>query len=151
MQERVWFLEQMLPGQTAFNVASSFRLKGRIDRASLERALNEIVRRHAPLRTTFEWREGGLVQHVRPAATVSLLDIDLGDVPADGREEALSLLRERIREPFDLTRDLLVRVALVSFAPEEHVLSLVAHHTVWDGWSFDIYRRELDLLYRAFC
>jgi amino acid adenylation domain-containing protein len=153
MQQRVWYLEQTQPGMTAFNVPSSFRLRGPLNVPALERALNEIIARHATLRTNFEWRDGGLIQKVGPTASVSLADIvDLTSIAPSDQEAALfALLRERMRQPFELTKDVLVRMTLVRLGPEHHVLSLIAHHIIWDGWSFDIYRHELNSLYAAFC
>ncbi len=152
MQQRLGFLEQLTPGQSAFNVPSSFRLRGRLDVDALERALNEIVRRHASIRTTFRWDDSGLVQVVAPELEIRLKPlVDLEGHARQDREVALqALLREKMRETFDLVRGPLFRATLFRLDPEEHVLSLVTHHMVWDGWSFDIYRRELDALYAAF-
>lgn len=154
MQQRLWFLQQTDPGLTALNVPSPFYLRGRLDVAALERALNEIRRRHASMRSVFEWRDGALVQivHDRPAP-LSLADpLDLRALPADAREPALfELLQQRMVLPFDLTRDPLVRFELILLDAELHALSFVAHHIIWDGWSFDVFRKELDVLYGAFC
>jgi amino acid adenylation domain-containing protein len=143
-QQRLWFLEQFTPGNVAYNVPLALRLAGPLDAPALEAALNEIVRRHASLRTRFLVQNGVPVQVVRPELRLSLSPRP-GPPPSGGREYLADVLT-----PFDLGRDPLVRARLLRLAPEEHVLVLVLHHVVTDGWSMGIVREELAALYGAF-
>ncbi len=152
MQQRLWFLDQLEPNQVAYNVPWAFRLRGRLDLPVLELAINEIIRRHSSIRTTFRWEEDGLVQVV-----AKLLEIRLDPVltlkkqsEADRDLELRALLRERMCAPFDLERGPLFRMTVVRIREDEHVFLLLTHHIVWDGWSFDSFRRELYVLYESF-
>ena len=151
-QERLWFLDQLEPGGSSYNIAQAVRLAGRLDVAALGRTLTEIVRRHEALRTTFSVTGGETpVQRIAPAGVMALPLVDLGALPAGrGQELARRLVAEESRHPFDLVRGPLVRSALLRLAADEHVLSIDVHHIVSDGWSTAILLRELGLLYRAY-
>jgi hypothetical protein len=151
-QQRMWFLEQLTPGTATYNIPCAIRLSGRLDVAALERSLNEIVRRHETLRTTFADRDGRPIQIVSESLALPLSFIDLrglGEVERAAR--AASLLNDDAQQPFDITRGPLLRATLVRVAEEEeYVLLLTIHHIICDKWSLDVFLRELVLLYGAF-
>jgi hypothetical protein len=150
-QQRLWVVDQLAPGNPAYNIALGVRLKGRLDVAALERSLREIVRRHESLRTTFTSRGGTPVQVISPQADVGLALQDLSAFAEPEREaEGERLAAAEARRPFDLERGPLLRVALLKFADDDHVLLRTVHHIVSDKISEDIFVRELATLYEAF-
>jgi hypothetical protein len=150
-QERMWLLDQLAPGNSSYTVPEAYRLTGPLDVTALEQSIREIVRRHEALRTTFVLENGQPVQVIAPAATVSLPCIDLQDFPASQRQvEALKRAVEEADRPFDLTCGPLLRCILFRLNQAEHVLFVVMHHIISDGWSMDVFFRELAALYSAF-
>jgi amino acid adenylation domain-containing protein len=151
-QERVWFMDQLVPGgNMAYNFQAAIWLAGPLQPAALAGALTEIVRRHEILRTTFPEVDGWPVQVIHPASPVSLPEIDLRGLPAaERRERAEELIFEIIRIPFDLVRGPLIRWRLLRLDREAHVLVQVEHHFVHDGWSFAVLFGEIRDLYLAF-
>jgi amino acid adenylation domain-containing protein len=151
-QQRLWFIDQLEPGSPLYNVPKAFRISGRLNIQSLEQSLNEIVRRHEVLRTTFSAIGGQPVQKISPSLRISLPLVDVSDHPDGEREgEALRLIDNEARRPFDLAAGPLLRSFMVRLAPEDHVLLLTMHHIVSDGWSIGILNRELSVVYDAFC
>ncbi|HYR07165.1 MAG TPA: amino acid adenylation domain-containing protein, partial [Longimicrobium sp.] len=149
-QERLWFLHQMEPEGTGYNMSWPSRLRGRLDAGALEQALDGLVRRHESLRTTFRPVEQGAVQIVHPPAPARLPVLDLTGLAPQAREdEAGRLAREDAERPFDLERGPLLRATLVRLSDEEHVLLLTMHHIVSDGWSMGVLFRELFTLYES--
>jgi amino acid adenylation domain-containing protein len=148
-QRRLWFLDQMEPGNPAYNLAVSVRLTGALDLAALTAALTEVSRRQEALRTVFRVVDGVPAQLVLPPAAVPLPLVDLSCSPTP-ESGASALEREGARRPFDLTRDRLLRVGLVRLAEGVHELQIVLHHIVSDGWSIGILLRETAALYAAF-
>ncbi|HYG81326.1 MAG TPA: amino acid adenylation domain-containing protein, partial [Pyrinomonadaceae bacterium] len=150
-QQRLWLVDQLMPGEPVYNIPAAVRLRGPLDAAALARSLSEIVRRHEVLRTTFAEVEGLLVQLVGGAEELSLPVEDLTRLPEDEREaEALRLSNEDARRPFDLARGPLFRASLLRLGEEHHVLLVNMHHIVSDGWSLSVLIRELTTLYAAF-
>jgi amino acid adenylation domain-containing protein len=151
-QQRLWFLDQLEPGNPFYNIPSAFRLTGSIDREALERSLNEMARRHESLHTTFAASaEGQPVQVITPALTLQLPVLDLTATPEAEREaEALRLIVEDARKPCDLARGPLWWAVLLRLSEQEHILLLTHHHTVFDGWSLGVFIRELAVIYDAF-
>jgi amino acid adenylation domain-containing protein len=150
-QQRLWFLDRLGPNNSAYNVTVALKLKGRLDGAALGRALDELVRRHESLRTSFGEAGGEPVQFVADDARSELALIDLSEVEPAGREgRARLLVAEESRRPFDLSTAPLVRALLVRLQTDEHVLCLVLHHIVADGWSLGVLTREVAALYEAF-
>jgi amino acid adenylation domain-containing protein len=150
-QERLWFLEQLEPGSSVYNIPMVLRLKGELDQAALEQSLSEIVRRHEVLRTTFEFREGAGVQVIAPRRQSHLSIVDLRASKEDRREEEVKrLVEEEAQRPFDLTQGPLLRVTVLIWRDKDYVLVLNMHHIVSDGWSLGILLRELATLYKAY-
>jgi amino acid adenylation domain-containing protein len=150
-QERLWFVDQYEPNSSVYNIRSALRLRGSLDAVALEQSLNEIVRRHESLRTTFLTVDGEPVQVIAPWAEVSFPLVDLTGYPEGEREEeAQRLVSEEAGRPFDLANGPLFRPNLLRVAEDDHVLLLTIHHIVSDGWSMGVLRRELSVLYQAF-
>jgi len=147
-QELLWQLERATGGSATYNRARALRIRGPLDGARLEAALNALVARHETLRTTIAERDGRPVQVVGPAHPVRIERVDLTHVPAEGREAALveTLCREG-RVPFDLARDPLLRAVLVTVDRDDCALMLLSHHVASDGSTGDILFRELSALY----
>jgi hypothetical protein len=148
-QSPLWLREQHRPG-SSYPGTPTLRLRGPLDVAALEASLGEICARHETLRTTFDTRDGEPVQIVGPPRPVSLTRVDLRELPPPAREEeAGRLLAREAKRPFDLSLGPMLRATLLRLDEEEHVLLLVVHHIVCDGWSLDVLFRELEALYRA--
>ncbi len=144
-QERLWFLQQLDPDAgRAYHLHGTFRVDGPVDRVALQRALNDVVRRHHTLRTRFQRVAAQLRQIVEPRTAVVLGVADLRGLPADRREEAVrEAAREQGRRPFSLERAPLLRATLFRLGTAEHVLAVTTHHIVSDGWSVQVLVREL--------
>ncbi len=150
-QQRLWFLEQLDPQNAAYNEAVAVRVEGRLDVAVLERCLLEVVRRHMSLRSTFRAEEGKPVQLVSSEARLPLARVDLSALPDGARDEAVSRLTgEEALRPFDLVSGPPLRASLLHLGEREHVLIVVIHHLVSDGWSLGVLVREVAALYPAF-
>ena len=147
-QERLWFLDRLEPGSTVYNAPLALRLRGALRPAVLERALNEVVRRHESLRTTFPEADGVPVQVIAPPAPFTLA---VEEVSGDDPQAAV---RRRVADEaargMDLDRGPLFRATLFRLGDAEHVLLLCMHHVVTDGWSSGVIFRELAALYGAF-
>jgi hypothetical protein len=148
-QQRLWFLEQLQPGGTSYLIPWSLRISGKLDPEALRRGLNEIVRRHEILRTTFFWKDGAPVQVVEGELSVAMTVRDFS-TRAKPEDAAQTLAFAEARKPFDLERGPLVRAKLLRLAADEYILLLTLHHIIFDGWSRRILIRELDALYEAF-
>ncbi|MCA1568706.1 MAG: condensation domain-containing protein, partial [Acidobacteria bacterium] len=150
-QQRLWFIDQVNPGSSAYNIAEAIRLKGRLDIAALEQTLSEVVRRHEVLRTTFSSVEGQARQDIASALAIELPRIDLGGMPEAEREQEARRLAEReAQEPFELARGPLVRATLLQLDEEDHVILFTMHHIISDAWSMGVLVREVAALYEAF-
>ncbi len=149
-QERLWFLDQMLPESPLYNVPGAWRLAGRLDAAALERSLGALAGRHEALRTTFRAVDGRPVQVIQAAGPVRLPRIDLTALPAAAREDVLQrLVAAETRRPFDLAAGPLLRACLLLLGAGEQALVAVLHHIAGDGWSMGIFARELAAFYAA--
>jgi amino acid adenylation domain-containing protein len=142
-QERLWFLDRLQPGSTAYNLAVACRLQGSLDVSALERSLTELIDRHEILRTTLAMVAGRIVQRISPAVAATLQPQDIGSAALD------AWATEKAGEPFDLEGGPLLRVSLARLAPHDHCLLLVQHHVICDAWSFEVFMRDLGLLYDA--
>ena len=151
-QQRLWFLDQFEPGGVAYNLAVGVEVEGRCKVLELAAAVNEIVRRHESLRTTFAADRGGApVQRITPRLRIAVPVVDLRPLPAPARlPEASALARILVLRPYDLSRGPLLRVALFRLDSERHALVVAMHHIVSDGWSLGLFIQELLGHYRAF-
>ncbi|MBD2015334.1 amino acid adenylation domain-containing protein [Microcoleus sp. FACHB-53] len=150
-QQRLWFLAQLEPDSPAYNIPAAFRLTGLLNVTALSQSLSEIVRRHEVLRTTFLSVDGQPKQVISLQTGLTLPVIDLRELPLDqGLSEAQRLATEEAQQPFNLATGPLFRVKLLRLEEAEHMLLVTMHHIVYDGWSYDIFLRELAALYDAF-
>ena len=148
-QEGMLWHEQLAPGcQNLPPLARRYR--GPLDVVALERALAEIVRRHEPLRTTFEVRDGRPVQVIASPAAVALPVRDLTALAAEEQEAELDRALAQAARPFDLVTGPMFQAALYRLGEDDHVLILRTHHSVYDDWSVGVFRRELSTLYATF-
>jgi amino acid adenylation domain-containing protein/non-ribosomal peptide synthase protein (TIGR01720 family) len=150
-QQRLWFLEQLEPGNAVYTISIAARLRGPLHVNALQKSLAEIVQRHESLRTTFKLVEGQVVQIIEDGTAFELVQQDMSELPMEQREaEVRELAEAEAHRPFDLANGPLLRSMLIRLAEEEHVLLLTMHHIVADGWSNTIFLRELSILYRSF-
>jgi amino acid adenylation domain-containing protein len=150
-QQRLWFLNRLESGSSAYNVPTAICLTGLLNVAALEQSLNEIVHRHEALRTTFVMVDGQPAQVIAPVLRITLPVVDLQHVPETEREaEVQQLATKEARRPFDLAQGPLLRAILLRLTETEHVFLLTMHHIVTDGWSMGVFFRELAVLYEAF-
>ncbi|HSF43791.1 MAG TPA: non-ribosomal peptide synthase/polyketide synthase [Thermoanaerobaculia bacterium] len=149
-QQRLWFIDQIEPGNPAYNIPGAVRLSGPLDFAALAASLGGVTARHESLRTTFPASPDGVVQHIAPPSPPALPLIDLSALPATVRESAaLRVLRGELLRPFDLARGPLLRARLLRLGDEEHWMVLTLHHIVSDGWSMGVLVREVAAFYAA--
>jgi amino acid adenylation domain-containing protein len=149
-QERLWFLDQLEPGQATYNLSWSVRLSGCLNVAALERSLHEIVRRHEALRTTFQSVSGQPMQVIAAEFECPLPLVDLCDLPENERPATADRLAQgQAARPFDLSRDLMLRAQLLRLDVHEHWLLLTVHHIAADGWSWEVFGNELAALYSS--
>ena len=150
-QQRLWFLDQLNPGDPAYSLLSAFQINGALNIAALEHSLNKIIARHEVLRTVFESVDGEPRLKVLANVTISLNIVNLGkrksvlEDEADLRRYCVALARK----PFDLNRGPLLRVSLLRRSDDNHVLVFAVHHVVFDGWSMGVLWSELSACYAA--
>lgn len=150
-QQRLWFLEQLEPGNPFYNQPAAVRLTGALNLAVLEQSFNEIIHRHEVLRTTFSTVEGQPVQVIAPTLALKLPVVDLQKLPDTDREkEVLRLATKEAQVPFNLVEGSLLRCTLLRLDEAEYVLLFTMHHIISDGWSKGILIREIATLYEAF-
>jgi acyl carrier protein len=150
-QQRLWFLHELEPTSSFYNVPVAVRLRGRLQIDAMKRTLNEIVRRHESLRTSFPTVNAQPVQSIAPTLALDLPLHDLSTLREQEREqEAQRRATEEARAPFNLAAGPLMRASLVRLGAEDHVLLVTMHHIVSDGWSMGVLIREVGALYRAF-
>ena len=149
-QERLWFLDQLEPGNPFYNVPIAIRLRGNLDTNALQKSLAEIVQRHRILRTVLPSVNGEPAQTVLPN-TGALQQTDLGHLsPDEQAAEVDCRIAAEEDAPFDLSKGPLVRMELLRLSADRHVLMVTMHHVVADGWSLGVLVRELESLYLAF-
>ncbi|MEG3848719.1 non-ribosomal peptide synthetase, partial [Microcoleus sp. herbarium13] len=157
-QQRLWFMDKLVPNNPFYNVPAAVRMAGAIDFGALQQSFNEIVRRHEALRTTFAAANGQPFQKIAAVFDVPLAQpserialFDLRNLPPAKREiEADRLIVEEAQRPFNLAAGPLLRVTLLQLDESEYLLVLNMHHIVSDGWSIGVLIRELGALYPAF-
>ncbi len=150
-QQQLWLLDQVEPGNPAYNIPSAIQLTGELNVAALKFALSEIERRHEALRTTFVAVDGEPRQVIRAVASTEVQFVDLEAYPFDERRrEAKRLSAEESLRPFDLSRGPLFRATLFRLHDREHLLLVTTHHIISDGWSTRVLWGEFSKLYSAF-
>ncbi len=150
-QRRMLFLSQADPASPAYNLATAVRIRGALDVTALRVGINEIVRRHEVLRTCFRIVDDEPALHVLSGVEVELPVVNLRDVPRQHRDRALRRqLVDHARQTFDLACEAPLRVTLFHLDEHEYAALLLAHHIAVDGWSMQIFVRELTQLYAAF-
>jgi amino acid adenylation domain-containing protein len=150
-QQRLWFLDQLIPGSPTYNIPIAVRLSGQLNIEVLQQSLSEIVRRHEVLRTTFPSLDGQPSLEIMPALSLPLPVIDLQHYPESEQEErALQLVAQEAQQPFDLAQGPLLRTMLLRLSDIEHIFLVTMHHITSDGWSAGIFIHEMTILYSAF-
>ncbi len=149
-QQRLWFFDQLEPGNPAYNIATALQISGALNVAVLEQTRNEIERRHEVLRTSFFASEGKPVQCIVPPSHIKLPIVDLSGLSAQDRQaQAESLAKEEARHAFELSQGPLWRTSLLRLAEREHLALFTMHHIVSDGWSVGVLINEVRQLYTA--
>ncbi|HEX6290054.1 MAG TPA: amino acid adenylation domain-containing protein, partial [Herpetosiphonaceae bacterium] len=148
-QRRLWFLDQLLP-RSVYTIPVAVQLTGPLDVTALATSLNHLVQRHETLRTTMMVVDGEPMQLIRSAFEIPLPIVSLTHIPAaEQAAHVQALSAEDVRQPFDLEQGPLVRARLFQLAPTEHVLLLLLHHSMCDGWSLGVLIREVAACYAA--
>ncbi|MCW5318204.1 amino acid adenylation domain-containing protein [Nostoc sp. KVJ3] len=149
-QQRLWFLDQLAPGNPFYNVSTALHLTGSLNFTALKQTFNEIVRRHETLRTRFVMVEQQPVQAISPSLTIPLPLIDLRNFDSPERDtQVQQIVTQEAQHPFNLTTGPLLRVKLLQLDEAEYLLLLNLHHIVADGWSIGVLIKELGVLYKA--
>ncbi|MHC5596852.1 MAG: amino acid adenylation domain-containing protein [Nostoc sp.] len=150
-QQRLWFLDQLIPNNPFYNIPLALHLTGSLKLAALEQTFNEIVQRHEALRTTIVVQTGQPIQVINPTLTIPLPIIDLRELPQAEREiQARRLTTQEAQRPFNLSTDSLLQVKLLWLDETQYILLLTMHHIVSDGWSIGVLIQEIAALYTAF-
>jgi len=150
-QQRLWFLNQLEHNTATYNMPVAFRLQGDLDLSALTQSLQIIVERHESLRVNFISQAGQPVIQLHPMLRLSLSIVDLQSYPNSERtEKAEQLIFQERTAPFDLAKDPLIRGTLLQLQAQEHILLLTLHHIISDGWSLNVLRYELGMLYQSF-
>ncbi|WP_138500711.1 non-ribosomal peptide synthetase, partial [Nostoc sp. PA-18-2419] len=151
-QQRLWFLANLNPKSSFYNIPAAVRLQGELNLKALQQSFNEILCRHEALRTNFQTIEGQPLAIISSATLVPLPVFDISELPANQREvQVRQQALAEAQQPFDLKNDLLLRVKLLRLSEQDHVVLFTMHHIVSDGWSIGVLVRELVALYQAFC
>src|SRR5579885_1355294 len=153
-QERLWFIQELEPDNPFYNELIAMRMSGSLDLPALASAIDAVVQRHELLRTTFARCEGQVVQHIEPGlpADAGFPLIDFQAIPLARREEEIQRCsRQYAQEPFHLTDGVLWRMLLLRVSPTQHVMVVVVHHLICDGWSISLFMRDLAVCYAAAC
>jgi amino acid adenylation domain-containing protein len=150
-QWRLWFLDQLMPDNSAYNIFQALRLTGPLDVEALRQSFNEIVRRHEVLRTYFAKEGEEPVQVIVPSLTLDLPLTDISSLPPSAQESSIRQMAiEEARRKFILAEVPLLRTTLLKLNDQAHVLFLNIHHIISDDWSVRVFIREISSLYKAF-
>jgi amino acid adenylation domain-containing protein len=150
-QERLWFMEKLVQGTCAFNMLNGLLIRGDMDRDALERGIREIVKRHEVLRSNLIFSGGKVWQSVSPVPGRVVEFVDLSDLPEEDRvAEAKRMAVALAKKPYDLSKDVLFRTVLIKISHGEHLLAMLSHHSVFDGWSVRLFAAELSTIYSSF-
>ena len=150
-QQELWLVDKLAGTTVNYIISRMFRLQGRLDIGCLEAAINEIIRRHETLRTFFAEQNGKPVQVIQSSLSIPLTTVDFRGYPEQRRaSEVARLVQANVGTSFNLERLPLLRFQLLRLGEEEYIFLLAFHHIIYDGWSMDVFARELSALYRAF-
>ncbi|MEH2026224.1 amino acid adenylation domain-containing protein [Nostoc sp.] len=151
-QQRLWFLDQLEGENCVYNVPFFWQINGFLNISALEQAITAIVQRHEVLRTTFSFVDESPIQVIHAHLQLTMQVLDWRQLTEENQlSRATQLATEELQQPFDLSNPPLLRVKLLQLTDQSYLLLLAIHHIVCDGWSMDIFRRELFSLYTAFC
>ncbi|PSF28879.1 non-ribosomal peptide synthetase, partial [Aphanothece hegewaldii CCALA 016] len=151
-QARLWFHEQLEGANATYNMPAALHLQGILNIVALKKSLQEIINRHEILRTQFSENAQTVNQIILNNLKFNLLEIDLYSVvKSEQMEKVYQLATEEAQKPFDLTKVPLIRATLIKLEAQSNVLLLTMHHIISDGWSIEIFIKELGILYQAFC
>src|SRR5438045_6836915 len=149
-QQRLWFIDQLTPGRSAYNIPGGMRLEGPLNVDALRKSLEEVTRQHESLRTRFIAVKGEPQQVIDEKVILEIPIVDLTGTPENQREaEARRWAGEEARKPFDLEHGPLFKMVLLRLGDRNHILLLVMHHVISDGWSAEILVREFAAVYAA--
>jgi hypothetical protein len=150
-QQQMWFLDQLTPGTSTYNIPDAFRVRGALDVVALEKALDLIIRRHEVLRTNFLSVDGNPVSVVAQDWKIQIAQFDVRSLPPEARAaEGNRVALAQVRQAFDITRDLMFRAAVIRIEEDEWILLFLSHHIAWDIASKGVLYRELTSLYKSF-
>ncbi len=150
-QQRLWFLDQLQPNSSFYNIPGAWRLQGTFNQAALEQSLQEIIHRHEALRTNFITVDGQPTQIIQTQTNWTFSVVECQHLSTTEQEIATQqLAQKQLIQPFDLATKALVRATLVVLNKTEHVLLVCMHHVVSDGWSMGVFFQELAALYNAY-
>lgn len=150
-QERLWFLEQLIPGSAVYNIPTLVRLRGPLVPEALDHGLSQIVQRHTALRTVFTEHRGRPIGTVVPPTPVTTPIIDLTTLPSAARERAaLDQANEQARSTFDLSHGPLLRTTLWRLGPDDYFFAILTHHIISEAWSIALLFDELEILYAEY-
>jgi len=151
-QQRMWFVQQLAPESTAYNMPFTLRQFGRLNRPALRQTIDAMVARHESFRTTFRMSGQGPVQIIASEQAPGWGEISLRPLSEEQRvRQAVAIVEQEVKRPFDLEKGPLVRVLLIELDVEDHILVLTMHHIIGDQWSFGIIGKEFASLYRSLC
>ncbi|MGJ5674777.1 MAG: amino acid adenylation domain-containing protein [Nostochopsis sp.] len=151
-QQRLWFIDQLEGENCVYNVPFFWQISGFLNISALKKAIAQIIQRHEVLRTSFCVVDESPIQVIHAHPQLKMQVLDWRQLTAkDQLSKAQQLATEELQKPFDLSNPPLLRVKLLQLADQSHLLLIIIHHIVCDGWSMDIFRRELFTLYTAFC
>lgn len=149
-QERLWFMDQLEPGNSAYNEPGMVVLDGQLDRTALQASLDQVIERHEVLRSTFPIEQGQPIQQISAELTLDIPLIDLQDLPASEQEQVMERLAiANAKHPFNLSQGPLLSTALLCLAPHKHILLFTLHHIIADGWSKGVLIQDLSQIYTA--
>ena len=151
-QQRLWFLAELEPDSPFYNISGAVKLQGQLNVEALEQSFNEIVRRHENLRTNFQTRDGQAVAVISPERPLNLSTVDISSLNGSTQEEQVRQeITKEAEKPFDISKDLLLRIKLLHLGEEENIVLVTMHHIISDGWSMGVFIKELGTLYTNFC
>ncbi|PEL51884.1 condensation domain-containing protein, partial [Bacillus wiedmannii] len=150
-QKRLWFLDELFPGNSAYNEVVGMRIRGSLNLEALQYSIDEIVKRHESLRTSFTSKGGEVYQVIKESIQIKIDFIDLSHAPINNRELRLKTISsERVNIPFNFNKGNLLRPVVIKLDKDEHVFLIITHHIISDGWSIGVLFKELSYFYKQY-